>query len=210
MHVQSNQDLIKILERYGAEVVNASLAEWVNYVGYDVLRQAKNKFRMNLKQLRFTPLKNNLKAIVCSGADHIYKEFIQRQVYKRVKSLIDLAPDHNISHLENKLKENDLFSFEIGTEAPLSIAGIVEYAHTGCNGVVNVYPFTCMPGMTTSAVVKPVMNELRMPYLDAPYDSSIQPGREAAIRTFMYQAYQHHKRQSAPLIKGGFTTHLSI
>ncbi len=197
MHVRSNQDLIKTLERYGAEVVNASLAEWVNYVGYDVLRQAKNKFRMNLKLLRFTPLKNDLKAIVRSGVDHIYKEFIQRQVYKRVNSLIDLAPDQKVSHLENQLRENDLFSFEIGTEAPLSIAGIVEYARTGCNGVVNVYPFTCMPGMTTSAVVKPVMDKSRVPYLDAPYDSGIQPGREAAIRTFMYQAYQHHERQSA-------------
>jgi hypothetical protein len=60
--------------------------------------------------------------------------------------------------------------------------------------MVNVYPFTCMPSTTTSAVVKPVMGELGIPYLDAPYDSSIQPGREAAIRTFMYQAEQHFQR----------------
>jgi hypothetical protein len=67
-------------------------------------------------------------------------------------------------------------------------------ARDGYNGVVNVYPFTCMPSMTTSAVVKPLMNEMGVPYLDTPYDSSTQPGREAAIRTFMYQACQHHKR----------------
>ena len=82
----------------------------------------------------------------------------------------------------------------MGTEACLSIAGIVEYAREGYNGVVNVYPFTCMPSTITSAIVKPLMNRLRIPYLDTPYDSSIQPGREAAIRTFMYQAHQHFKR----------------
>jgi predicted nucleotide-binding protein (sugar kinase/HSP70/actin superfamily) len=195
MHVASNQNLIRVLEKHGAEVVNASLAEWINYVSYDVLRGAKAKFRINLKQLRLAPIISSLKDIICCGADKVYREFVQRHVYKRAHSVIDLAGDHKVSHLEDALREKDLFSFEIGTEAPLSIAGIVEYARSGCNGVVNVYPFACMPGITTSAVVKPIMAGLRLPYLDAPYDSSIQPGREAAIRTFMYQAYQHRKRQ---------------
>jgi hypothetical protein len=57
--------------------------------------------------------------------------------------------------------------------------------------VVNVFPFTCMPSTMTSAIVKPLMGRLRVPYMDAPYDSGIQPGREAALRTFMYQAHQH-------------------
>jgi hypothetical protein len=77
----------------------------------------------------------------------------------------------------------------------LSIPGIVQYARDGFNGVVNVYPFTCMPSTITSAIVKPLLNRLGIPYLDTPYDSSFQPGREAAIRTFMYQAHQHFKRK---------------
>ncbi len=44
--------------------------------------------------------------------------------------------------------------------------------------------------MATSAVVKPFLRKLRIPYLDVSCDSTIQPGREAAIRTFMYQAHQ--------------------
>jgi len=76
----------------------------------------------------------------------------------------------------------------------LSVAGMMEYVREGYNGLVNVYPFTCMPSITTSAIVRPLMNKLRVPYLDTPYDASTQPGRESAIRTFMYQADQHHKR----------------
>jgi len=119
-----------------------------------------------------------------------YQEYRQKQVYRRALSLIDLAEDHKIKDLEDTLKEDDLLSFDVGTEACLSISG----ARHGYNGVLNVYPFTCMPSTVTSAVVRPVMSRLKVPYLDTPYDSSFQPGREAAIRTFMYQAHQHMRR----------------
>jgi len=193
-HVQANQNVIRVLERYGAEVVNASIAEWMNYTTYDRLRDARAGFRMNLKQIRPGRLKEHLKEIISFGGELLYEESRQKQVYKRVRSLIDLAEDHKVAHLENILKECDLYSFDAGTEACLSISGIVEYAREGYNGVVNVYPFTCMPSTITSAIAKPLMNKLGTPYLDTPYDSSFQPGREAAIRTFMYQAYQHFKR----------------
>jgi predicted nucleotide-binding protein (sugar kinase/HSP70/actin superfamily) len=193
-HVQANQDIIRVLERYGAEVINASVAEWMNYTAYDRFREARVGFHFSLKQLRLGPMREYLKKIVSFGRDLLYQELRQKQAYKRVRSLIDLAEDHRVADLDSILKERDLFCFDVGTEACLSIAGIVEYAREGYNGVVNVYPFTCMPSTITSAIVKPLMNKMRIPYLDAPYDSGFQPGREAAIRTFMYQAYQHLKR----------------
>jgi predicted nucleotide-binding protein (sugar kinase/HSP70/actin superfamily) len=199
-HVHANQDLIRVLERYGAEVVNASIAEWMNYTSYDRLRDAKIAFRLSIKQLRFGPVKKHLKRMLNFGSELSYQEFRQKKVYDRLASQIGIARDHKVGHLEEILKENDVFSFDAGTEACLSIPGIVEYARGGYNGVVNVYPFTCMPSTITSSVIKPMMNQLGIPYLDTPYDSGIQPGREAAIRTFMYQAYQHfqqHGRKAA-------------
>ena len=193
-HVQANQDLIRTLEKFGAEVVNASIAEWMNYTTYDRLREAKVKFRLNLKQFRLGGLGEHLRKIIGFGGELFYQQFRQKQVYNRVRSKIDLAKDHKVAHLEDTLKEKDLYSFDAGTEACLSIPGILKYAREGCNGVVNVYPFTCMPSTATSAIVKPLMDKVGVPYLDTPYDSSFQPGREAAIRTFMYQAHQHFNR----------------
>ena len=109
-HVQANQDLIRVLERYGAEVVNASIAEWVNYTTYDRLRDARVGFRMNLKQFRPGRLKEHLKEIISFGGELLYQELRQKQVYKRVRSLIDLAEDHKVAHLENILKEDDLLA----------------------------------------------------------------------------------------------------
>jgi len=194
-HVDSNQHVIRVLEKYGAEVVNASIGEWVNYTTYTRLRDAKIGLRLGLKQLRLDSVKAHLKDIVSFGADLFYQEYRQRKAYQRARALIDLAQDHPLGHLEDTLKKSDLFSFDVGTEACLSIAGILEYAKEGYNGVVNVYPFTCMPSTATSAIIKPVMSRTGVPYLDTPYDSSFQPGREAAIRTFMYQAQQHFKQK---------------
>jgi predicted nucleotide-binding protein (sugar kinase/HSP70/actin superfamily) len=193
-HVQSNQDLIRVLERYGAEVVNASTAEWVNYVSYDGLRTAKSDFHLAFKQLRLDTMAASLRRLLEFGGDLLYKEFRQRKTYRRVRSVIDLADDHKVAHLEDVLKQDEVFTFDVPTEACLSVAAILDYARSGYNGVVNVYPFTCMPSMTTSAIAKPLMRRQGVPYLDVPCDSSAQPGREAAIRTFMYQAHQYFKR----------------
>ncbi|MDY6838734.1 MAG: CoA activase [Thermodesulfobacteriota bacterium] len=193
-HVHANQHVIRMLEKYGAEAVNASLSEWVDYTTYDKVRDARNELRLNLKQFRFDKIRSSLKEILKYGGDLCYQYFRRDQVYKRVKPFIDIAADHRVSRLEKILQKSGLYSFDLGTEACLSIAGIMEYMHEGYNGVVNVYPFTCMPSTITSSVVRPVMNKMKIPFLDAPYDGTYQPGREAAIRTFMYQAEQHFKR----------------
>ncbi|MGD9158403.1 MAG: hypothetical protein PVG39_08365 [Desulfobacteraceae bacterium] len=194
-HVRSNQDIIRKLEKHGAEVVNASIIEWVNFISYSDFKEVSSELRLNLKQFKFKNIIGTLKKALRFRAELFYQEMRQNKTYERIGSLLDIAGDHKVSHLDEVLKEEDLFSFEVGTEACLSIAGILEYVKEGFNGVVNVYPFTCMPSTTTSAIINPVMNKMGVPYLDTPYDSSFQPGREAAIRTFMYQAEQHLKRK---------------
>jgi predicted nucleotide-binding protein (sugar kinase/HSP70/actin superfamily) len=193
-HVESNQDLLRMLEKYGAEVVNGSIGEWINYTTYDARRKERVGLGLSLRQFRVGELRKHLKRALSLDLELLFQERRQKQIYDRVRPLMDLAGDHKVGDLEKILKEQDLFSFEIGTEACLSIAAIVEHARHGYNGVVNVYPFTCMPSTVTSAVIRPVMSKMRIPYLDSAYDSSSQPGREAAIRTFMYQAQQHFER----------------
>jgi predicted nucleotide-binding protein (sugar kinase/HSP70/actin superfamily) len=194
MHRGANQDLIRVLERHGAEVVNASMGEWLNYVSYDGLRQAKRKLRLGLRLFRPRQVSESLREALGFGINLLFQERTQQAVFKRARKRLDIAADHRIGHLEKILNASGDFSFDIPTEACLSIPGILHCARSGYNGVVNVYPFTCMPGMTTSAVVRPILNQLGLPFLDTPCDDSLQPNRETAVRTFMYQARQHLQR----------------
>ena len=197
-HLKSNQDTIRTLEKYGAEAINASIAEWVNYTTYDQVRLAKIALKLNLKRFRLKEIKESLLKYLKYNLTLFYQYMQQRKLYRMVRNYINIEEDHKIGHLEKVLKKNNTFSFEVGTEACLSISSALEYGRRGYNGVVNIFPFTCMPSNITSSIAKPLMAKLNIPYIDISYDGSFQPGREAAIRTFMYQAYQHFKTHGRP------------
>ncbi|NVL92887.1 MAG: CoA activase [Desulfobacterales bacterium] len=197
-HVKSNQDTIRTLERYGAEAVNASIGEWINYTTYEQVRLARIALRLNLKGLRLKGLRKYLLQYLKYSLTLFYQYMQQRKVYHMVRKHIDIEEDHKIGHLEKVLRRDNIFSFEVGTEACLSISSALELAHRGYNGIVNIFPFTCMPSNLTASIAKPLMAKLNIPYIDISCDGSFQPGREAALRTFMYQAYQHFKTHGGP------------
>ena len=190
-HPDSNQDIARVLERFGGEVVVASLAEWINYITYDMARERKRKLKMALLRRDFSSLRGILKGLISTEMTYYYQLIRQHQVYKRALKHLDIHQDHRIGKLEKRLDNDSLYSFDIGTESALSIGAALEHAHDGFSGVVNVFPFTCMPSAVCTAVLKPLLNKMRMPYIDAPYDGAIQPNREIALRTFIYQAKQH-------------------
>jgi predicted nucleotide-binding protein (sugar kinase/HSP70/actin superfamily) len=197
-HVRSNQDTIRVLERYGAEAVNASIGEWINYTTYDQVREAKVALGLHLKTRQFNEIKKDLLKYLKFGLNLFYQYTVQRKVYRMVRKHVDAVEDHKIGHLDRVLTKANAFSFEVGTEACLSISSALVLARHGYNGIVNIFPFTCMPSNLTASIAKPLMRKLGVPYIDVSYDGSSQPGREAALRTFMYQASQHFKAHGRP------------
>lgn len=190
-HPDSNQQVVRVLERFGAEVVVASVAEWINYITYDKVRDQKRYARLAFLKRDFASLRGVLNELIPSQIERLYQSIRQKQVYDRVLRHVDIHEDHRIGTLEKRLDRDRLYSFDIGTESALSIGAALEHVREGYDGIVNVYPFTCMPSAVCTAVLKPLLNKMRMPYIDAPYDGAIQPNREIALRTFVYQAKQH-------------------
>ncbi len=190
-HPDSNQNIVRVLEGFGAEVVVASVAEWINYITYDTAREHRRHMKLALLKRDFTSLRGILNDLISTEIENYYRLMRQSQIYNRALKHLDIHKDHRIAVLEKRLDRDRVFSFDIGTESALSIGAALEQLHEGYNGVVNVFPFTCMPSAVCTAVLKPLLNKMLMPYIDAPYDGAIQPNREIALRTFMYQAKQH-------------------
>jgi hypothetical protein len=139
-HVQSNQDVIRMIEKYGGEVVNASIAEWVNYTTYDRKREARIGLRLSLKQLRVkksrTPPEHaRLRHRPLLPADEAEPGVQAGEGSSRS------GRGSSPGSAGKGAQEEDLYSFDVGTEACLSISGILEYVRHGYNGAVNVYPF---------------------------------------------------------------------
>lgn len=194
-HTRSNQDIIREIESHGGEVVDASLGEWINFVSYSNLRETRRQWAQSWKSKDIKGLmKSSSKWLNCK-IEIQYQLWRQRQAYDQAMKHLDIQGDHPVDLLEKRLDNDRFFNFDIGTEAAISIGGALEYVHENFHGVVNVFPFTCMPSTICSAILKPMLLEKKIPYLDAPYDGSIQPNRDIAIRTFMYQAKQRqHKK----------------
>ncbi len=195
-HPDSNQNIIRQIEAYGGEVVDASIAEWINFVSYERLRKAKKRCADAWRQGRKAEAIRAAKAVMHQRLENRYQSWRQHQVYARVLRHLDIQPDHSVRHIEHFLDHDRLFSFEIGTEAALSIGGALAYVEEGFDGIVNVFPFTCMPSTICSAVLKPMLLEKRIPYVDAPYDGTSQPNRHVILKTFIYQAQQRQKTRT--------------
>jgi predicted nucleotide-binding protein (sugar kinase/HSP70/actin superfamily) len=193
-HPRSNQDIIREIEAHGGEVVDASLGEWINYVAYSNLRYTRMKWTQAWKKMDIRALMESSRKWLDSKIEIQYQIWRQKQVYNQALKHLDIQDDHPIDLLEKRLDSDRLFNFDIGTEAAISIGGALEYVHEDYHGVINVFPFTCMPSTICSAILKPILLEKKVPYLDAPYDGSIQPNRDIAIRTFMYQAKQRQMK----------------
>ena len=197
-HPRSNQDIIREIEAHGGEVVDATLGEWINFVTYSNLRTTRRKWNQAWKSRDIKGLMKSSRKWLDSKIEIQYQLWRQKQAYGQALKHLDIQDDHPIGLLEKRLDNDRLFNFDIGTEAAISIGGALEYVHDDFHGVVNVFPFTCMPSTICSAILKPIFLEKKVPFLDASYDGSIQPNRDIAIRTFMYQARQRLVKNQKP------------
>ena len=99
-HTKSNQDLIKLLENYGGEVVNATLTEWVNYVSYDNLQKAKTKAILALRKRDLKSVHDHFRKWLNNRIELTYQYFRMDQVYRLAKKHLDIHEDHKIDQLE--------------------------------------------------------------------------------------------------------------
>ncbi|MFN2342091.1 MAG: CoA activase [Desulfonatronovibrio sp.] len=194
-HTRSNQDIIREIESHGGEVVDASLGEWINFVTYSNLRETNRQWAQSWKSMDIKGLVESSRKWMSNKIEIQYQLWRQAQAYDHAMKHLDIQGDHPVDLLEKRLDNDKLFNFDIGTEAAISIGGALEYVYENFHGIVNVFPFTCMPSTICSAILKPMLLEKKIPYLDAPYDGSIQPNRDIAIRTFMYQAKQRQNKK---------------
>ena len=82
-------------------------------------------------------------------------------------------------------------------EAVLSVGKAIDYVLRGASGIVNVMPFSCMPGTITSGLLKRVRDEHgSFPLLTIAYEGQRDSQTVTRLEAFMHQAraYQRAKK----------------
>jgi hypothetical protein len=83
----------------------------------------------------------------------------------------------------------------LGTEAVLSMGRAVDYGRQGAHGLLNVLPFSCMPGQIVGAMATRIRGGLQqIPWLDLHYDAQKETNLRTRLEAFMFQVHQFQRR----------------
>jgi predicted nucleotide-binding protein (sugar kinase/HSP70/actin superfamily) len=81
-------------------------------------------------------------------------------------------------------------------EAVLSMGKSRDFVQKGVAGLVNIMPFTCMPGTVVNSLFKRFQEDHgNIPFLNLAYDGQEQTHSRTRLEAFMYQVRQFHQRQ---------------
>jgi predicted CoA-substrate-specific enzyme activase len=177
----SNEDAIRKIEQFGGEAWIAPLTEWILYVNTIAKRKS-------LKKKSFS---NLLKVFLTD----YYQKKDEHHLEKLFKRSLRNFGEPKTRSLFRKAKPYLDSSFE--GEAILSIAKTIDFAKRGVSGVVNIMPFTCMPGTIVSTLLKRYREENNnIPILNMAYDGQEQTNTLTRLEAFMHQAKEFQKRHN--------------
>ncbi len=81
-------------------------------------------------------------------------------------------------------------------EAILSIGKSRDFVRKGACGLVNIMPFTCMPGTVVNSLFKRFREDHdNIPFLNLAYDGQEQTHIRTRLEAFMYQVCQVQARR---------------
>jgi len=174
----SNENIVSKIEALGGEVWLAPIVEWIHYINAMARRRS-------LKRRHF----DNLLTIFLT---EYYQKKYEHRLERTFRGSINNLNEPTTKEILRMARPYLDSSFE--GETILSIGKTVDFALKGASGVVNVMPFTCMPGTVVSAILKRYREENNnLPILNMAYDGQEQSNIMTRLEAFMYQAKQYQE-----------------
>ncbi len=175
----SNEDVIRKIEQFGGEAWLAPLTEWILYVNtISKQRSFQKKSFSNLLKVFLTDY---------------YQKKDEHRLERLFRSSLRHGGEPKTQSLFKKAKPFIDSSFE--GEAILSVGKTIEFASRGVHGVVNIMPFTCMPGTIVSTLLKRYREQNHnIPILNMAYDGQEQTNTLTRLEAFMYQAREFQSK----------------
>jgi predicted nucleotide-binding protein (sugar kinase/HSP70/actin superfamily) len=175
----SNEFIVQELEKLGGEVWLPPIAEWFLYLNF-------TSRRYSLRNKRF---------------GSFWRTYITDLVQKRDEHKLDrifagsLVNHPEPSILETLREAKPYLDDSFEGEAVLSVGKCGDYVRKGVSGLVNVMPFTCMPGTIVGAVMKRYREDHNdIPFLNMAYDGQEETNTLTRLEAFMHQARQYQRQ----------------
>ncbi|HSD26136.1 MAG TPA: hypothetical protein VLL75_02480, partial [Vicinamibacteria bacterium] len=174
-----NLEIAKALERSGAEVVQGTFSDWLHFVDWRRRRDA----------LLFRRPRDLVKAL----ANDAYQRFVERRFGRAFAGALRRAQEAPVPRAMVGLRR--FWEPALGTEATLTMGRVLDLGRHGLSGIVNVLPFSCMPGNVVVCLGPRLRQELNgIPWLDVAFDGQKETNLRTRLEAFMHQAEQYQRR----------------
>jgi predicted nucleotide-binding protein (sugar kinase/HSP70/actin superfamily) len=174
----ANQDITRLVERLGGQVWVAPMLEWFYFTVWGTQTRARRARRVG----------DWLQAIL--------SEWVQRYDEARLLRPLQhmLTYPHESPVAELMANTRPYYEPLLGTEAALSIGKAVDFARHGLCGVINILPFSCMPGIVVTGLAEAIRADHgHIPWLDVIYDAQGGTNLQTRLEAFMFQARQFQR-----------------
>ena len=176
----SNEDVISQIERLGGEAWVAPISEWLLYVN----ETAKVSARMNRSWNEL------LKAYITGRVQRKDEHRLLNGFNGSMRSL------HEPSIKQTLRAAMPYIHHSFEGEAVLSVGKAIDYINKGVSGILNVMPFTCMPGTIASAILKRVREDHNnIPLLNIAYEGQKDSQTITRLEAFMHQARSYQQKR---------------
>lgn len=179
LNAQSNLGIVRAVEEAGGEVLQGTFSDWIHYVDW----------RRKDLSLRFHQYRNFLGGWISD----VYQSWIERRFTAPLRGVLRHPPEASVSEAVKLLEP--CFEPVLGTEAVLTMARVLDLSRHGIAGVVNVLPFSCMPGTVVSCMAPRLREHMNgVPWLDVAFDGQEETNLHTRLEAFMHQSFQYHRR----------------
>lgn len=176
----SNENIVSQIESLGGEVWLPPISEWILYTNFTALKRSLTNRNWS----------NFLRTFITN----LYQKFDEHHLGKIFASRLKNHPEPPIRKTLQNAQPYLHPSFE--GEAILSIGKTIDFIRKGAQGIINVMPFTCMPGTITNTILKKLREiEKEIPVLNIAYDGQEETNTQLRLEAFMHQVNQFKDNQ---------------
>jgi len=177
----ANQEIIRQVEAARGEVLLTTMQEWAYFVNWDHVQ------RMRDREQSIEILKTIL--------TDLYQRYKEHQLVKPAAHLLRHPYEVPSAHLMDNIRP--YYEPLLSTEAVLTMGGAIELVRHGADGILNIMPFSCMPGTICSGLAPRIRADLdNVPWLDVIFDAQGGTNFHTRLEAFMYQAEQFARRKA--------------
>ena len=176
LNTHSNAELVREVEAAGGEALQSTFMDWMHFTAWCRRRQAG--------------LRRDCRDWVAALLTAVYQDRTDRRLHEAVASALRHGRESSIAHAMALLEPH--FPTILGTEGVLTMGRALDFAERGAAGILNVFPFSCMPGIVVSAMAPQLRRPFEgLPWLDLSYDGQENTNIRTRMGAFMHQATRY-------------------